>query len=268
MNPDPEGEDARLDRLAAVLAAPTPRVLPPDLVRRVKNDAGAFVSVVFGAFFAGFGLLFVWLFFPWQLPSELALALPDTRATEGRIVRVERTNFSVNDETVQAYDFAFVASDGTAGAGRCYTTGPRWQAGDLVAVRYRLGSAAAACPEGARLSKGGMLGLLVLIFPSLGLGVAGYTLVARRRAERILRQGMVAEVRVRAVEATNVRVNQRTVYRLTLERCDAVGAEPLIERRSDPVYVRLAGERLASGQPMFVLVDPQKPTRTLWIELF
>jgi len=70
------------------------------------------------------------------------------------------------------------------------------------------------------------------------------------------------------VEDTSMAVNDDRVYRITLRRCDPPGAAPHVEKRSDLAHLRLARERMANGQPMFVLVDPAKPQRTLWIEVF
>ena len=267
VNPDP-ADTSRLDQLAAVLASPVPRRPPAELLARVKNEAASLIVVGFGLFFAAFGSIFVALFFPWQLPFELRLMLPDVRTTEARIERVEKTNFSINKARVHGYEFHFSTPDGAQIRGRCYTTGPHWPEGAVATVRYVAGDPTVACLEGARLSQGGWISLLVLLFPAVGLGVAGYSLLERRRAERMLIHGTVAELRVTAVESTNIQVNKRPLFRIALAPADAPGAEPRVERRSDARAVRFAMDRLETGQPMFVLVDPKKPTRTLWIELY
>ncbi len=266
MNPDPADNASRLDQLAAVLASPVPRRPPPELLARVKGEAASLFTVGFGLCFAAFGMVFVALFFPWQLPFEVRLKLPDVRTAEARIERVEATNFSINKTRVRGYDFLFTTPDGAQIRGRCYTTGQRWPEGAVAAVRYVAGDPTVACLDGARLSQGGWIGLLVLFFPAVGLGVAGYSLLERRRAARMLIHGTVAELRVTAVESTGVQVNKRPLHRITLVRVDVPGAEPRVERRSDGRAVRFAMERLVSRQPMFVLVDPKKATRTLWIE--
>ena len=267
VNPDP-ADTSRLDQLAAVLASPVPRRPPAELLRRVKNEAASLIGVGFGVFFAAFGSIFVALFFPWQLPFELRLMLPDVRTTEARIERVEKTNFSINKARVHGYEFHFSTPDGARIRGRCYTTGPRWPEGAVATVRYVAGDPTVACLEGARLSQGGLVALLVLLFPAVGLGVAGYSLLERRRAERMLVLGTVAELCVTSVESTKIQVNKRPLFRIALAPADAPGAEPRVERRSDARAVRFAMDRLETGQPMFVLVDPKKPTRTLWIELY
>ena len=243
-----------------------PRHPPADLLTRVKNEAASLIGVGFGLFFAAFGMVFVALFFPWQLPFELRLKLPDVRTAEARIERVEAMNYSINKVRVRGYDFLFSTPDGAQVRGRCYTTGQRWSEGTVTPVRYVASDPTVACLEGARLSEGGLVALLVLLFPAIGLAVAGYSLLERRRAERMLIHGTVAELRVTAVESTGVQVNKRPLYRITLARADAPGTEPRVERRSDARAVRFAMERLESHQPMFVLVDPKKPARTLWIE--
>ena len=268
MYDDPADDSARLDRLAALLAAPVPRTPAPELVRRVQTQAAALVMVWFGGFFAVLGLFFVWLFFPWKLPWDLRLALQDVHTAEGRIVSAETTHFSINETSVVAYEFEFNAPEERVVVGRCYTTGERWSPGAVVTLRYAPGDPATACPEGARLSEIGLIGLIALAFPGLGLGIALRLLVLRRRAVRMLVLGRPLEVRVVGVEATSMAVNDDRVYRITLLRCEPPGAAPQVEKRFDPAHLRLARERMANGQPMFVLVDPVKPQRTLWIEVF
>ena len=260
-------EQHRLTQISALLASPVPRTVPSEFARAAQAEAGPPAMVVFGALFAAFGLLLGWFFLPWKLPVDLRLQLPDARIAPGRIVAVEPTNLTINKSRVMAYRFEFGVADEPLGAGSCYTTGRRWEPGAAVAVRYAPDRPAWACPEGARSSPSGAFGLFVLLFPLAGTAVALGVFVARRRALRLLRAGESAEYRVTALEATNVRINNRTQYKVTLERADRPGEPPVVVRRSQPRPLAFARERLQSRQPFYVLLDPRRPRGMLWLEM-
>lgn len=260
-------EPDRVAQLSALLASPVPRAVPPALARVAQSEAGPMALVVFGIVFAAFGLLLGVVFFPWRLPVDLRLKLPDARVAPGRIAAVEPTNLTINKRRVMEYRFEFGGAEGPGSAGLCYTTGRPWEPGAAVEVRYAPDHPSWACPVGARASKSGAFGLIVLVFPIVGIAIATGTVVARRRALWLLREGEPAEFRVTAMEATLVRVKQGTQYRITLERVDHPGLPPVVVRRNQPAPVGFARARLESGQPFYVLLDPRRPERMLWVEI-
>ena len=42
---------------------------------------------------------------------------------------------------------------------------------------------------------------------------------------------------------------------------------PVVVRRNQPAPVGFARARLESGQPFYVLLDPRRPERMLWVEI-
>ena len=185
----------------------------------------------------------------------------------GRIVAVEATNLTINKRRVMASRSEFGGAEGAGSTGLCYTTGRPWEPWAAVAVRYAPDHPSWACPVGARASKSGAFGLMVLVFPIVGIAIVTGTVVARRRALWLLREGAPAEFRVTAMEATLVRVEQGTQYKITLERADCPGQPPVVVRRNEPAPVGFARARLESRQPFYVLLDPRRPERMLWVEM-
>ncbi len=217
-----------------------------------------------GFVFLLFGSIVSLVTIPWRLPVQLRLLLPDAGVCAGRIERVEDPGTHYTDRSV-AYHYAYTPTDGQRLAGRCYTSGPRWQAGDAVQVRFAPGRPAVACPQGARLDSEGPIGLLAVLFPAIGGGMFLGGLFRRHRAAWLLRHGVPLAVKVTSVEITRLRINGVPRFRIAYVPLDN-GASSQIEKHTDSEVVDLARTRLRRKTPVFLLVDPRRPRRTLWIE--
>ena len=263
MPPDAD-VSARDALLAAFLADPPPRRVPPELKRAAGRQGPSWFFGGFGLLFGGFGLFFAWMFFPWNIYRGWQLA--DAPTAPGRITAVSATGLRENKQRVYRYDFDFSPPAGGRVEGTCYTTGQRWNAGAPVTVRYKPDDPAWCCIEGARTSVGSALSALVLLFPAIGGSLVAWVVLARRRLSFLLEHGQVGEARVTAVDATSTQINNQRVYRITLQRLEPAGSAPLAVRKYEPAQVALARERLASNQPVFVLYDPARPQRLLLAE--
>ncbi|MES1195286.1 MAG: DUF3592 domain-containing protein, partial [Opitutus sp.] len=178
---------------------------------KAARGRGSLIGVLFGLAFGSFGSVFLVFFFPWRALDEIRLSAGG-RETPGVIIAQHETNMSVNETKVMAHRFQFTAADGTRQEGECFTTGPRWDPGLAVAVRYLPGDPAIACIEGARLNKAGWWAGFVVIFPLVGFGIVAAVVLSRRSAARLLREGHATEVDVLAVDATSTQMNYQTVY--------------------------------------------------------
>lgn len=253
------------DDIAQLLASSPPRKVPDHLAKAAKGG-GAWVGVLFGLFFGCFGMIFVVAFFPWRLGEELRLSLGSTRTVSGVVADAYETNMSVNDEKVYGYVVNYAADAGGKRAATCFTSGQRWTTGASVTVRYLASNSAIACIEGARLNKGGLGGSFVVLFPLIGFGIAGGIFLSRSRAKQLLREGVVAEVDVLAVDATNMRVNYQTVYKITVSSPTFASGQPVVIKRYNQPDVNLATQHALQKQPVFVLYDPRKPKRLIFPE--
>jgi hypothetical protein len=254
---------SRDEQLAALLAAPPPRIVPSELRRAAAKQAAPLFGIILGCFFALVGLFVVRMTEPWNLYHDWQLSTGSSATATGRVTAVTATNTSTNHIRVMRYDFTFQTADGQPETGICFTTGRRWNPNDKVRVRYLPANPALCCIDGARQTAGGWFSLMFLIFPVAGVGVVAGLILSRRRALDLLERGVVGEALVTAVEQTMTQVNKRYVYKITLQRTDTPDGGALTMRSSQPSVVAFAQDRKASQQPVFVLYDPLKPRRTL-----
>ena len=249
---------SRDDQLAAVLAAPIPRVLPRKFRRAVLGQAAPLSYGIFGALFGGFGLVFVWIFFPRNIAQEWRLNSEETVQTTGFIQGAGDTRLSVNKEKVSVYYFDFRNEAGVTFHGQCFTTGRKWQAGDIVDVIYLRENPAVARPVNARLSGTTMGSMIVVLFPLGGLGLVLWVVVSRRRTLNAFINGRVIEAFITDVEHTQTMVNDYSVYKITFEQ-PGLPHQPFILRHWKPKVVAFLQARREAQRPVFLLADPRNP---------
>lgn len=223
-----------------------PRKVPASLVVRLLFGSP---PGVFGWIFAAFGMLFVLLFVPRSLPdftSYDATALAE-------VDRVEATKMSENDHSIFRVTYTFADDAGHVHHGQSYTTD------EVVPHVEHIAHYVRAHPDESRLDDMrrhpfGVLALMVLLFPIVGLALAGRVFVRGIRAARLLRRGIETTGKVIDVEPTRLKVQHERIMRATVEF--AVGDR--VERTTFDV-----GE---SGAPprdeiRRLIYDPQAPSR-------
>jgi hypothetical protein len=249
---------SRDEQLAAALAAPPPRALPRALRRSALQQAAPLSFGIFGALFGGFGLVFVWFFFPRNIAQEWELNSGDTAQASGSIIGAVDTRLSINKQKVVLYGFEFRTTAGVLRRGECFTTGRRWQNGDSVQVVYLRDQPSIARPLDARLSSTNMSSMFVALFPIGGAGLVLWVSVSRRRMLNAFIHGRVFEALVTDVEHTQTMVNDYSVYKITFEQ-PGLPQEPIILRHWKPKVVAFLQARRDSQQPVFLLNDLKKP---------
>jgi len=250
---------SRDELLASFLASPAPRTVPNELAKAANRQAPSLALALMGGVFLAFGLAFGWAFVPWNIGEDWALNSSDTASAPAKVVSADRTNLSLNKRRVYRYEFTFTTPAGGRMRGACYTTGSRWGAGDSAVAQYRPDRPALCRLAGARRTEGDASSFFVLLFPAIGAALVLWAVGARRGLRRLLERGEVAEARVIGVEATNLRVNKQTVYRILLQRTDNPGGPALSLRRHQTNIVDFARQRRDSHQPVFILCHPAKP---------
>lgn len=250
-----EAEEA----LAAFLLEPVPRRRIPSVIKRAANVKNHAMGIFFlGLIFLVMGGVFTWIFFPhnlrqdWQLDGSHSVA-------DGRVVKVEKSNMSINETPVYRYAFEFTPSEsGEVTQGVCYTTGRTWEKGAKVSVSYMEGNPSIARIKGSRLSMSSVVTLFVLIFPLVGLIMMIVPIYIAVRRQWILQNGMVGEFRVSKVVGTNVKINDQPRYRAECERADDAMDDGVYSCAS---HVRKKVEYLRalefSGRTVFGLYDPR-----------
>lgn len=250
--------------VAQLLASPPPRQVPAQVAKAVASGLSAWIIPLVGTALFCFGMVFVAVFFPWRFADEWRLDSDSARVARGTITAVKPTNMSINKTRVMEYEYSFTAEDGRNRQDRCFTTGSRWAVNAQVTVRYLSAKPEVARPEGARLSEGGFAGVLVIIFPLIGVGLVVGSAVLRLRQRRLLHEGLVAEVNVVSATQTNTRVNNRYAYKIVLSSPSWLNGQQVTVRRSNPADVALALKHLQSKQPVYILHDIKTPQRLIF----
>lgn len=222
--------------------------------------------VAFGIFFVSFGMVFVWIFFPWRFWDEFLLRGKGARETSGLVDRVSETHMSINETAVYEYHFLYTPEGSTQLAALCYAPGGNWSEKSRVTVRYLPDRPQVALINGASLNAGGLFGSFVIIFPLAGFGMAIGVLVLRSSYLRLLREGLAAEVDILSVEGTTLEVNDKTVFRITLSEPGTVGGKTIVIKRYDVADINLVTRHAQQKQPVFVIYDPRKPKRLVFPE--
>ena len=271
--PDDPANPNRDDVLAALIAAPPPRPVPPGLLRSARRQAAPMVLAFVGILMAGFGSFFAWMFFPWGFWHDWELDRGQTLHASGIVRDIRGTYLTIGGTRghpgprVVSNEFTFTPAGGQPASGECYTTGGRWLPGTRVDVEYLASDPSVARIVGSRTTCSTLkAGAATLFFPIIGLLIVAWPVALRRRAGWLLRNGELGEATVQEVKETLMTRNKRRVYRITLLRKAASGDVPLIVRRSQPDLVAFFQSRLESRQPVYVLFDPARPARALFPE--
>jgi hypothetical protein len=173
----------------------------------------------FGWLWLGFSLIFVWLFGLNADLSSILFTLEAVETASGVVSAVEETNASEDEVSVYAYYYSFRVEElETAYQGVSYSTGKYFEPEQEVVVEYLKRNPSISRIENTRRAEFGpwVLGL-VLIFPLIGLGFVIFGLKNGFKANRLLARGKVGLGVLTSKEATNMEVNDQTVYKLTFE---------------------------------------------------
>jgi len=245
-----------------------PRAVP-GLVR-LRVMFGGFVNQ-FGWIFFGFGMIFVWAFNPLEDVAKRMRFRGTLARAEGKIVRVEPTNVSINNQKVYAHHYEFQATDETRRTGVAYDTDDSPGPGQAVTVEYVQADPSASRIPGMSYTAGGLFGLFVLIFPAVGLGFLAFGLRKSLKGLRLLRDGRPAIGRLIATTPTHSRVNNQTVYKFTFEFQAEDGQTYQATARTHETD-RFAGEPSPDGaakaEGVFepLLYDPMAPRRAVMLD--
>jgi hypothetical protein len=241
-----------------IVVADPPRAVPGRL--RLLLTWGHPIAAC-GWLFGGFGLIFVTVFglmVDWSQWTENWRAAQHVR---GQVERARETSANENRQPIWQIDYTYRTPDGQTRHGFSFELGSPPEAGESVDVEYLPDR-----PDVSRIAGGRRapfapwLVPLLCIFPLVGLGlIVGAVLYGRGRV-RLLRDGQAAWGLFQSAAATNTRVNNRTVYKVTFAYQDQAAQGQVGEFRS------LAPERFSGEVPVLLLCDPLRPKRVLAVE--
>lgn len=212
--------------------------------------------------FFGMGMLFVWVFGSKVDVSPIVYAVSPIERVEGTVQGIESANMSVNEVSIYAAEFTFVGTDGVQYTSYSYEAlGDLPPPGTVVPVEVPTWIPKLARIEGTQRGAVGMgIGLMVLIFPIIGLGMLGYAIPRQWRAAKLLTTGTLTQGLLLEKKPTNTRINKQTVYAMTLEFTDVAGnAYKTVSKTHEP-------SRLEDDAMEWILYDPTDPTRASTVD--
>ena len=239
-----------------------PREVPPTVRLRVLFG-GVFSQL--GWFFFGLGMLFVWLFLPNADLTSFYLFRGQLEQTQGTITASQNTHFTEGGSKhhsgtpIYRHDYTFTAAGNPYG-GISYSTASSLQPGMHVTIEYPRGNPSISRIHGMRRAPVHPFVLFVLIFPLVGAGFLIPSLKQGSKANRLLANGKVAFGTFQSKVATNTRVNDRTVYKLTFQFTTDTGQTcQAVARTYQP-------EQLEDGQQHEVVYDPLTPSYAVMVD--
>jgi hypothetical protein len=236
--------------------APPPRPVPlPIVCSAMFGTTGSF-----GAIFLISGLVATLVFTHGIRPiDEFRLAM-STSTTHGAVTGVYGTNATENEVDVYEYRFTFLAQDGQEYTGKSYTTGREWSRGSRVTIEYVTDEPSIARIMGARISTFSPWVLIVLIFPVSGGVMFFVSAVTGWRQVTLLRNGKIADARIRGTRSTRMEINDTPVLEYRYEIQTSMGE--IFEGKSRALPTGRIGDE--EVEPALYL--PEKPSRSMLID--
>lgn len=236
--------------------APPPRAVPFGV--RVQQVFGGVVSQL-GWCFLTVGLVFAWVFVPMADLSFLQGG-GSWESAPARVKALRRTNATVNNRHVYAVDYEFRTPTEALYRGTAYCREDCPQEGAGVAAEFSPDRPEVSRIPGLARAVFPPFVLFVLVFPLIGAAFIAVSLVMGLGRVRLLVVGKPAAGRVVEKVPTSTRINNRTVYRMTLAFTDERGAQQRAEVRTHQpdLLEDEARERL--------LYDPERPERIVALD--
>ncbi|MBZ0136509.1 MAG: DUF3592 domain-containing protein [Planctomycetes bacterium] len=224
---------------------------------RVAVQFGGFM-VQFGAAFFAFGMIFWWVFGAQSDVTSWFKFMGDLQTAQGRVTGVEDTGISEGGSDSSPgtpiyrvfYEYEL---NGVWYAGNCYGTGFNPATGKGVEIEYVADDPVTSRITGTRKSALGFVGILVAIFPAIGLIFMTIGLLRNARAAKLIGTGKLARGRLVLKEPTNTRINNRMVYRFTFEYEDEAGATHRVSGRTHHSHL------LEDEETERLIYDPDNP---------
>ena len=214
----------------------------------------------FGWFFFGFGMIFFWAF---AMNSDLASIRSfrgPLETTPGIVTDSRGMGASENGAEVYAYHYSFTGPDGIKYEGVSYSLGSRMNKGHMATIEFPKGGPAKSRIQGMRTAPFGAWAALVTVFPGVGLAFVLAGTWNGAKAIRLLAHGQPALGKFTSKIATNFKVNDRTVYKLTFVFPAEDGySYETVAKSSMP-------ETLEDGTEKPVLYDPADPRKAVLLD--
>jgi hypothetical protein len=239
-----------------------PRPLP--LLLRTQLLFGGF-SNQFGWIFLGFGLIFLRVFGGYSDTGVVRFWLGTVKTATGVVSSVELTSASEGGSDsspgtpIYKVSYTFDVA-GRERGGISYGAGYNPAPGTAVVVEYIEGDPETSRIQGCRGAIFPIWVMFVAIFPLVGAVFVFFGFRKGWKANHLLSHGLLAWATRKSSEPTNVRINNRTVMKLTFEFEAADGRTyPAVEKTHLP-------EKLQDDEREAVLYDPLAPSYAVMLD--
>lgn len=146
-----------------------------------------------------------------------------TKVVDGEITGYEGTSIKINKATVKEYFYKFKDESGEFLNGVSYTT-RGYSLGRKIKVEYNPATGWSRA-EGMTSKPLGPEILFILIFPFVGFMLVAVPMFLSRKRVRLLKSGVLTTGEMCGKEPTNMRINNRTVYKYTFKFTDSRGKD-------------------------------------------
>lgn len=177
-----------------------------------------------GLSFGGLGMIFVVVFMPMvDFVSPFHFG-DNTLRVSGTVTEVNRTNVSVNEETVIEYRYVF-SYTGSSYTGASYSTEHSYRPDQGVTVELEPGNPQISRIEGMSVKPMGLWVLFILIFPGIGFVFIYFAFKKGIPKIRTIRHGIMTRGKFVKKERTGGSINEQHIYDLYFSFKDMSGIE-------------------------------------------
>lgn len=243
-----------------------PRRIPREIAKSALKVTGARMTIGIGLLFVVFGVISAWHFAPRNLVEQWRLHNGKTEVVEGTIDHGGELNIKINQKVVFEYHYSFSPKEGGARQRVAYTTGPRWNRGDKVTIRYLSTNPTVSVPTGGRMDRSPIAFCFVHLFWVMGLGAIYAPMRERRLRKKILERGTLTTASVASVTQLTWSQEDRPRFRIDLIR--EGDHHPIVVKIENPLEVELMKQKLANGEPVALLHLAGKFHRVVFPEVW
>jgi hypothetical protein len=166
------------------------------------------------------GMIFVWVF-GIRADTSFIYSSFTTQTTEGHVLEVVETNSYIDDESVWANVFEYRDEAGNQYLRDAFTSDYTMKIGDKVTVEYPVQAPEYGRIPGTRTAEfDSWMLFFILLFPVPSVFSVFSGISQGIRDHSLLKTGKLAKAKLIEKKATNTKVNDKTVYKLTFEYTD------------------------------------------------
>jgi hypothetical protein len=248
------------------ITEPIPRRIPQEIAKSALKVEGARMTTAIGLLFVAVGMIAAWHFAPRKLVEQWRLHYGKTEVVEGTIDQTEKLGIEFDHNSVFEYHYSFTPKEAGLRQGIGYTTGPRWNRGDKIPIRYLSTNPTVSVPTGGRVDRSPIAFCFVHLFWVMGLGAIYAPMREMSLRKKILERGTLTTASVASVAQLTWSQEDRPRFRIDLIR--EGDQHPIVVKIEDPLEVELMKEKLTNGKSVACLHLSGKFNRVVFPEIW